>query len=123
MADFLRQRAKDDKRGFVLSVGGLPLWRARLRTVARHFSSYHAVECFTPLLMPGLILKARGHDIRKGHLGWTFWSPPGLPRSRDNRCLPGVGLGALMAGSMSGGQMTPAVWSSFSLSVSLVRSG
>ena len=38
-----------------------------------------------------LILKARGHDIRKGHLGWTFWFPPGLPRSRDNRCLPGVG--------------------------------
>ena len=117
MADFLRQRAKDDKRGFVLSVGGLPLWRARLRTVARHFSSYHAVEYFTPLLMPGLILKARGHDIRKGHLGWTFWSPPGLPGGGITGVFPALGVGTLMAGSMSGGQMTPAVWSSFSLSV------
>jgi len=122
VADFLRQRAKDDKRGFVLSVGGLPLWRARLRMVARHFSSYHAVEYFTPLLMPGLILKARGHDIRKGHLGWTFWSPPGLPGGGITGVFPALGVGTLMAGSMSGGQMTPAVWSSFSLSVSLVRS-
>jgi hypothetical protein len=51
-SDFLRQRAKYDKRGFELSVGGRPLWRARLRTIARHLSSYHAVEYFTPLLMP-----------------------------------------------------------------------
>ena len=71
--------------------------------------------------MPGLILKARGHDIRKGHLGWTFWSPPGLPGGGITGVFPALGVGALMAGSMSGGQMTPVVWSSFSLSVSLVR--
>ena len=65
MADFLRQRAKDDKRGFVLSVGGLPLWRAKLRAVAPHLSSDHTVKCFAPLLMPRLILKARRHDIGK----------------------------------------------------------
>jgi hypothetical protein len=28
-----RQRAKDDKRGCVLSLGGLPLWGAKLRAV------------------------------------------------------------------------------------------
>jgi hypothetical protein len=34
--------------------------------------------------MPGLILKARGHDIRKGHLGWTLCiqAPSGM-RSRS----------------------------------------
>ena len=57
--------AKDDKRGIVLSVGGLPLWRAKLRAVAPHLSSDHTVECFTPLLMPRLILKARRHDIKE----------------------------------------------------------
>jgi hypothetical protein len=67
--------------------------------------------------MPGLILKARGHDIRKGHLGWTFWSPPGLAGGGITGVFPALGVGTLMAGSMSGGQMTPAVWSSFSLSV------
>ena len=36
--------------------------------------------------------------------------------------FPALGVGALIAGSMSGGQMTPAVWSSFSLSVWLLRS-
>ena len=36
--------------------------------------------------------------------------------------FPALGVGALIAESMSGGQMTPAVWSSFSLSVWLLRS-
>jgi hypothetical protein len=39
-SDFLRQRAKGDKRGFVLSVGGLPLGRAKLRAVTLHLSSF-----------------------------------------------------------------------------------
>jgi hypothetical protein len=64
-SDFLRQRAKGGKRGFVLSVGGLPLWRAKLRAVAPHLSSDHSVKCLAPLPMPRLILKARRHDIRK----------------------------------------------------------
>jgi hypothetical protein len=39
-SDFLRQRAKGGKRGFVLSVGGLPLWRAKLRAVAPHLKAF-----------------------------------------------------------------------------------
>jgi hypothetical protein len=87
------------------------------KKIRRGSMPIHAVKYFTPLLMPGLILKARGHDIRKGHLGWTFWSPPGLPGGGITGVFPALGVGTLMAGSMSGGQMTPAVWSSFSLSV------
>ena len=54
VSPFLRQRAKNDKRGFVLSVGGLPPWRVKLRAVTPHLSGYHAVEGFTPLTEAGL---------------------------------------------------------------------
>ena len=67
VADSLLQRGKTTSAASYSRSAASRSRRARLRTVARHFSSYHAVEYFTPLLMPGLILKARGHDIRKGH--------------------------------------------------------
>jgi hypothetical protein len=43
------------------------------------------------------------------HLGWTLGSPPGLPGGGITGVLPAFGVGALIAGSTSGGQMTPAV--------------
>ena len=60
-----------------------------------------------------LILLSR-HTMIKSYFGWTFGLPPGLP---------GGGItGVFIPGSMSGGQITPLVWSSRSLSVWLLRS-
>ena len=50
------------------------------------------------------------------------WLPPGLPGGGITGVFPASGVGAFIPGSMSGGQITPLVWSSRSLSVWLRRS-
>jgi hypothetical protein len=55
----------------------------------------------------------------KTHFGRKVGSPPGLPGGGMTGILPASGVGALMAGSTSGGQMTPSVCSSLSLKVGL----
>src|SRR6185312_1368185 len=49
------------------------------------------------------------------YLGWTDWSPPGLPGGGITGILPAGGVGALMSGSTSGGHSTPSVRASLLL--------
>ena len=70
---------------------------------------------------PRLILLSR-HTTIKRYFGWTFGLPPGLPGGGITGVFPAFGVGAFIPVSMSGGQITPLVWSSRSLSVWLLRS-
>jgi hypothetical protein len=53
----------------------------------------------------------------KIHFGRTVGSPPGLPGGGMIGIVPTLGVGALMSGSILGGQRTPSVRLSFSLKV------
>src|SRR6185295_19408909 len=60
--DFLRQRAKDNKRRVVFAVGGLPPGRSCRCTVASHTRGHHAIHNRAPLRIPRLIFKAFRHS-------------------------------------------------------------
>jgi hypothetical protein len=70
-------------------------------------------------------MAAKAYSIERAYDDKTLfrldvWITTRAAGRRDHRRLPGVG--AFIPGSMSGGQITPLVWSSRSLSVWLPRS-
>ena len=76
------------------------------------FDSKHAFDS-----APGQIGQRPLVKTIKRYFGWTFGLPPGLPGGGITGVFPASGVGAFIPASMSGGQITPFVWPSFSLNV------